>query len=68
MAIVATMYNEGPDLFHRTWSSIVKNLAHFQSRSRSKTWGPDSWKKIVVVIVSDGRHKVGRPSSLLILA
>jgi chitin synthase len=54
MAIVATMYNEDEILFDRTWSSIVKNLAHFNSRSRSKTWGADSWKKVVVVIVSDG--------------
>lgn len=38
-------------------SSIYKNIDHFQSRTRSSTWGKQSWEKIVVCIVADGRQK-----------
>ncbi|KAL9933904.1 hypothetical protein V8E36_006986 [Tilletia maclaganii] len=57
LAIVLTMYNEDEVLFCRTMNAVIKNIAHFCSRSRSKTWGPNAWQKIVVVIVSDGRKK-----------
>jgi len=57
MAIVATMYNEEEKLFDDSMSSIVKNIQHLQSRTKSKTWGPKAWEKIVVCIVADGRAK-----------
>jgi len=60
MAIVVTMYNEDEVLFCRTMTSVVKNIQNLQSRNKSKTWGPGSWKKIVVVIVADGRAKVNK--------
>lgn len=61
MAIVLTMYNEDPLLFTRTMNNVIKNIANFQSRTKSKTWGNgDAWKKIVVVIVSDGRKKANK--------
>ena len=41
-------------------SSVIKNIAHLCSRSRSKTWGAEGWKKVVVCIVSDGRKKVNK--------
>ncbi|KAI9093812.1 chitin synthase-domain-containing protein [Phlyctochytrium arcticum] len=56
--IVVTMYNEDDFLFCKTMTAIFKNIAHLTSRSRSKTWGNDGWKKVVVCIVSDGRTKV----------
>ena len=56
--IVMTMYNEDEELFTRSMHSVVKNVAHFCKRDRSKTWGKDGWKKVVVCIVSDGRAKV----------
>jgi hypothetical protein len=40
--------------------SVIKNIAHLCGRTRSKTWGPDGWKKVVVCIVSDGRSKVNK--------
>ncbi|RSH88864.1 Chitin synthase, class 2 [Saitozyma podzolica] len=64
--IVMTMYNETSDLLLRTLNSVIKNIAHLCSRSRSKTWGTDAWKKVVVCIVADGR-KVVDPRVLKVL-
>ncbi|KAJ3160813.1 Chitin synthase, class 2 [Geranomyces michiganensis] len=58
--IVVTMYNEDDELFCKSMNAIMKNIAHLCSRSRSKTWGSEGWKKVVVCIVSDGRTKVNR--------
>ena len=41
-------------------NAVIKNIAHLCSRSRSKVWGADGWKKIVVCIVSDGRSKINQ--------
>ena len=41
-------------------NSVIKNIAHLCSRTRSKTWGPEGWKRVVVCIVSDGRSKVNK--------
>ncbi|SJX64496.1 Chitin Synthase 2 [Sporisorium reilianum f. sp. reilianum] len=57
MAIVLTCYNEDDVLFAKTMGGVIKNIAHLCSRTRSKTWGPDAWKKVVVIIVADGRKK-----------
>ena len=56
--IVMTMYNEDEELFCRTMHGVIKNLAHLCKRDRSKTWGKEGWKKVVVCIVSDGRQKI----------
>jgi hypothetical protein len=53
-----TMYNEDEELFCRTMHGAIKNIAHLCKRDRSKTWGKDGWKKVVVCIVSDGRSKI----------
>ncbi|KZT08571.1 glycosyltransferase family 2 protein [Laetiporus sulphureus 93-53] len=58
--IVMTMYNEDEILFLRTMNAALKNVAHLCSRTRSKMWGPDGWKKVVVCVVSDGRSKVNK--------
>ena len=57
--IVVTMYNEDDFLFARTMIGVFKNIEHMCSRTNSKTWGREAWKKIVVCIVSDGRAKIG---------
>ncbi|AAW44688.1 hypothetical protein CNBG2250 [Cryptococcus deneoformans B-3501A] len=64
--IVMTMYNENSELLLRTLNAVIKNIAHLTTRTRSKTWGPDSWKKVVVCIVADGR-KVVDPRVLKVL-
>ncbi|ORZ05680.1 chitin synthase 2 [Lobosporangium transversale] len=65
--IVMTMYNEDEVLFTRTMHGVMKNIRHLSTRDRSRTWGSDSWKKVVVCIVSDGRSKVN-PKTLNVLA
>ncbi|KZV65081.1 glycosyltransferase family 2 protein [Peniophora sp. CONT] len=56
--IVLTMYNEDDSLFTRTMHGVMKNIQHLCTRDRSKTWGKEGWKKVVVCIVSDGRSKI----------
>ncbi|EZF24422.1 chitin synthase 1 [Trichophyton rubrum D6] len=56
--ICVTMYNENEIDFTRSMHGIMRNISHFCSRTKSRTWGKDGWKKIVVCIIADGRHKV----------
>lgn len=65
--IVVTMYNEEDELFARTMMGVIKNIEHMNSRTNSKTWGKDAWKKIVVCVVSDGRAKIN-PRTRAVLA
>lgn len=39
--------------FCRTLSSILKNISFLCSRTRSQTWGKNSWQKLVILIVAD---------------
>ncbi|KZS93873.1 glycosyltransferase family 2 protein [Sistotremastrum niveocremeum HHB9708] len=66
--IVMTMYNEDEELFCRTMHGVMKNIAHLCTRERSKTWGKDGWKKVVVCIVSDGRGKINSRTLSVIAA
>jgi chitin synthase len=65
--IVVTMYNEDDFLFARTMIGVFKNIEYMCSRTSSKTWGKDAWKKIVVCVVSDGRGKIN-PRTRAVLA
>ena len=65
--IVVTMYNEDDVLFARSMVGVFKNIEHMCSRTSSKTWGKEAWKKIVVCIVSDGRAKIN-PRTRSVLA
>ncbi|KAG0330288.1 Chitin synthase, class 2 [Dissophora globulifera] len=65
--IVMTMYNEDDELFIKTMGSVMKNIAHLCTRAKSKTWGKDGWKKVVVCVVADGRKKC-HPRVLKVLA
>lgn len=65
--ICITMYNENEIDFTRTMHGVMRNITHFCSRTKSRTWGKDGWQKIVVCIVSDGRRKV-HPRTLNALA
>ncbi|CAE6519710.1 unnamed protein product, partial [Rhizoctonia solani] len=58
--VVMTMYNEDEILFVKTMNAVIKNVAHLCGRSKSKTWGPEGWKKVVVCVVSDGRSKINQ--------
>ncbi|KAF7195205.1 Chitin synthase A [Pseudocercospora fuligena] len=65
--ICITMYNENEIDFTRTMHGVMRNLSHFCSRAKSRTWGKDGWQKIVVCIIADGRGKV-HPRTLDALA
>lgn len=65
--ICITMYNEDEINFTRTMHAVMKNIAHFCSRTKSRTWGENGWQKIVVCIISDGRQKI-HPRTLDALA
>lgn len=65
--ICVTMYNEDEVDFTRTMHGIMRNIMHFCSRTKSRTWGKDGWKKIVVCLVADGRKKM-HPRTLNALA
>lgn len=65
--ICVTMYNENEIDFTRTMHAVMKNISHFCSRSKSRTWGENGWQKIVVAIISDGRQKI-HPRTLDVLA
>lgn len=65
--ICVTMYNENEIDFTRTMHGIMRNITHFCSRNKSRTWGKDGWQKIVVCIIADGRQNV-HPRTLNALA
>jgi chitin synthase len=65
--VVITMYNEEDELLARTLIGVIKNIEYMNSRTSSKTWGKEAWKKIVVCIVSDGRAKIN-PRTRSVLA
>ncbi|RMZ92710.1 hypothetical protein DV736_g9, partial [Chaetothyriales sp. CBS 134916] len=65
--ICITMYNENEIHFTRTMHGVMRNIAHFCSRTKSRTWGKDGWQKIVVCVIADGRQKV-HPQTLNALA
>ncbi|KAK0714781.1 glycosyltransferase family 2 protein [Lasiosphaeris hirsuta] len=65
--ICVTMYNEDEYGFTRTMHAVMKNISHFCSRNKSRTWGELGWQKIVVCVVSDGREKI-HPRTLDALA
>lgn len=56
--IVITLYNEDEELLCRTLHGVFKNIAHLCSRTKSRTWGQEGWKKVVVSIICDGRKKI----------
>ncbi|KKA19477.1 Chitin synthase A, partial [Rasamsonia emersonii CBS 393.64] len=65
--IAITMYNEDEFLFARTLIGVFKNIEYMCSRTNSKTWGKEAWKKIVVCVISDGRAKIN-PRTRAVLA
>ncbi len=67
LLVCITMYNENEIDFTRTMHGVMRNISHFCSRAKSRTWGKDGWQKIVVCIISDGRAKV-HPRTLDALA
>lgn len=68
LMIVITMYNEDEFLLARTLKGVFKNLRYLYNMKHSSTWGKNSWQKVVVCIVSDGRQKINPRSKALLAA
>ncbi|KAI9220162.1 chitin synthase-domain-containing protein [Blastocladiella britannica] len=66
LMIVVTMYNEDPRLFTKTMRAIHDNIRQMMQEDPAN-WPADSWKKIMVCIVSDGRTKI-HPGVVTLLA
>ena len=62
IAVCVTMYNEDKYCLARTMHSIMRNVSYLCKREKSRVWGPNGWKKVQVIIVSDGRSKIDRGS------
>ncbi|CCE65636.1 hypothetical protein TPHA_0M00610 [Tetrapisispora phaffii CBS 4417] len=62
VAICITMYNEDKYALARTLHSVMRNIAHLCKREKSTVWGPNGWKKVTVILVTDGRSKVNAGS------
>ncbi|KAH3670942.1 hypothetical protein OGAPHI_000653 [Ogataea philodendri] len=70
LMIVCTMYNEDEVLLGRTLKGVFKNIKNMynlpEKENNIHPFGKDAWKKIVVVIVSDGRSKIHERSKALL--
>ena len=61
------MYNEDEILLGRTLKGVFDNIKNLTNRS-DPVWGDDSWKKIVVCIVNDGRLELNKRTQKLLTA
>jgi chitin synthase len=76
------MSQEDDLLFCRTMRGVFQNIAHLCTRTKSKTWGKEGWKKVchdayngidrlmkqvVICVVADGRLKIN-PRTRSVLA
>lgn len=58
LMVAITLYNEDDSFFINTWTAIEKNIKYLCNRKDSSTWNKDSWQRIIVVIIADGRHRL----------
>lgn len=65
--ILITMRDEDPEMLCATLQSTFQNIANLCQRSRSRTWGSETWKNVVVCVVSDGRSNI-QPRTLDVLS
>ncbi|RLV93858.1 Chitin synthase 2 [Spathaspora sp. JA1] len=65
--VCITMYNEDEILLARTLYGVFQNIKNLSRRS-DPTWGDDSWKKVVIVIVNDGRLELNKRTETLLRA
>lgn len=65
--VCITMYNEDEILLARTLKGVFNNIKNLTNRS-DPCWGEDSWKKITVCIINDGRAQLNKRSEKLLSA
>lgn len=64
LMVVCTMYNEDEILLSRTLKGVFKNIKTMYNDNRPP-FGREAWKKIVVVVVADGRAKLNQRAKAL---
>lgn len=67
LLVCITMYNEDEILLARTLKGVFNNIKNLTNRT-DPTWGEDSWKKVVILIVNDGRAELHPRSEKLLAA
>ncbi|KAJ3415247.1 Chitin synthase, class 2 [Chytridiales sp. JEL 0842] len=67
IAVVVTMYNEDANLYSKTMTAIMKNIAFLCSGSCAG-WGKEDWKEIVVCVVADGRATFDKTNTKNVMA
>ncbi|CAK7893945.1 chitin synthase 2 [[Candida] anglica] len=67
LMICVTMYNENEILLARTLKGIFENITDLTRRA-DPVWGEDSWKKVVITIVVDGRVNLHKRAEKLMVA
>lgn len=65
--VCITMYNEDELLLGKTLLGVFENIKNLTKRA-DPVWGEDSWKKIVICIVSDGRMELNKRTETLLSA
>ncbi|KNE63326.1 hypothetical protein AMAG_08465 [Allomyces macrogynus ATCC 38327] len=63
LLICITMYNEPPEHFVKTMQGVQRNLRQLL---KMPEWSSDDWRRVLVVVVSDGRAKI-HPDTLTLL-
>ena len=66
ICIAITMYNEDESLLGLTLASIHHNIDYLQKLQNDETWGPHSWRKVVICIIIDGRAKINPRTKALL--
>ncbi|KAF0755095.1 hypothetical protein AaE_005085, partial [Aphanomyces astaci] len=60
LLVVITMYNEDEVEMYSTLKKVANNIEHIKSKKLPGYEGDDSWKNILVCVVSDGRTKANK--------
>lgn len=68
ICIAVTMYNEDEWLLAKTLKALHQNIKNLQRLDRASPWGPGSWQKVVVCIISDGRMRLNQRTKSLLAA
>jgi len=68
ICIAITMYNEEEWLLGKTLEAVHRNIKSLQRDDRAAPWGPNSWQKVVVCIISDGRNRINQKTKSLLAA
>jgi chitin synthase len=58
ICICVTLYNENATLLNKTIQALQKNIEYLSKKKNSSTWNENSWKKITLCIIADGKEQI----------